>query len=176
MYSFSTIKEMHMRFSKKVHRVTRKMADTSVCKEWIFNCCTISYNVQLKTLDLTNVVRSHLIILKLKNSLGNFQDFWTSGYSISVKCVHIVLFKEYRRWLLGWQYTVRRQKTTANFGNSNFVVLFQTTMSFITSVERVYFFVLCMFSNFTLAYLISPFVIFLLLLLYCCFFVQRKLP
>ena len=128
---------MHMRFSKKVQRVTKKMADTSVCKEWIFNSCTISNNVQLKTLDLTNVVRSHLIILKLKNSLGNLQDFWTSGYSISVKCVNIVLFKEYIRWLLGWQYTVRRQNTTANFGNSNFVVLFQQMPS-ITPVERLY--------------------------------------
>ena len=63
-----------MWFSKKVHRVTRKMADTSVCKGWIFNSCTFANNVQLKTLDLTNVVRSLLIILKCKNSLGHFQE------------------------------------------------------------------------------------------------------
>ena len=169
MYFSSAIKEMHMRFSKKVHRVTRKMADTSVCKGWIFNSCTFANNVQLKTLDLTNVVRSLLIILKCKNSLGHFQELWTSDYSISVKCVQIVLFSEHRRWLLGWQYTVRPQKTLANFGNSNFVVLFQHTMPTITPVERVYFFVPCMFSYFTQAWLLSPFVIFLSLLLYFCF-------
>ena len=164
-----------MQFLKKSTSSNKKMADSSACKDWTLKSCAFANNVQLKTLDLSNVVRSQLIILNCKNSLGHFQELWNSGYSISVKCVQIVVFSEYRRWLLGWRYINRRRKTTANFENSNFVVLFQHTMPTITPVERVYFFVLCMFSYFKLACLISPFVKFLLLLLYCCFFVQSKL-